>query len=222
MNGTPEIALGYRFVNKKLLDKALTHCSYDSVDNNERLEFLGDAVVNLVIAQALFEQFPKAAEGDLSRKRAGIVNRDALGHLARQLQVGRFIRLGVGEIRSGGHDRQSILSCTMEALIGAMVLDSGFDVTRAHILRWHESILSTLSSDKSQKDPKTQLQEYCQARSQPLPLYHMEWVKGEGHDQSFQVKCIVEALKKESIGEGSSRKRAEQAAAQEMLKDIRR
>jgi ribonuclease-3 len=213
--------LGYQFSDKKLLALALTHCSSGDA-NNERLEFLGDSIVNFVIAEALYQQFPRAQEGDLSRWRASLVNRDALGNLARQLEIGRFIQLGVGELKSGGNERQSILSCTMEALIGALYLDGGFAVVKEQILEWYETSLGSLSHAASHKDPKTRLQEYLQAQRQSLPVYKVESVGGEPHQQLFVVSCSVPKCKKTTTGEGSSRRRAEQAAAEAMLEAIKK
>ena len=208
--------LGYQFTNANLLKLALTHCSSDEI-NNERLEFLGDSIVNFVIAEALYQQFPYAQEGDLSRWRASLVNRDALGNLARELKIGRFILLGIGELKNGGNERQSILSCTMEALIGAIYLDGGFAVTRDCIFRWYQPALKLLSNAASHKDPKTQLQEYLQGLHQPLPIYEIESVQGQSHQQVFTVSCVIADIEEKIYGTGSSRRRAEQAAAEKML-----
>jgi ribonuclease-3 len=208
--------LGYQFTNKKLLKLALTHRSHGAEDN-ERLEFLGDSIVNFVIAEALYQQFSHAHEGELSRWRASLINRDTLGHLARELQIGRYLLLGPGEIKSGGNDRQSILSCTMEAIIGAIYLDSGFAAARDCIMRWYQPLLLSLSHAASHKDPKTQLQEYLQGIRQSLPIYQVESVEGESHQQAFTVSCSVADGTKISYGKGSSRRRAEQEAAEKML-----
>ena len=208
--------IGYQFNDMNLLQLALTHRSYEGA-NNERLEFLGDSIVNFVIADALFARIPLAQEGDLSRARASLVNRDALGNLGRELNIGRFMRLGPGEIRSGGHERLSILSCTMEALIGAIYIDSGFPIVRECILRWYEPFLSTLSKASSRKDPKTQLQEKLQRLHTGLPVYKVLSLEGESHQQLFVVSCSIAKMDLETIGKGSSRRRAEQAAAEIML-----
>ncbi len=213
--------IGYSFKNTKLLKLALTHRSSDTA-NNERLEFLGDSIVNFVIAEALYTQLPRAQEGDLSRTRASLINRDALGNLARELKIGRFIHLGPGEIRSGGNERLSILSCTMEAIIGAIFLDAGFDVTRECILRWYAPLLTTLKKSASRKDPKTQLQEYMQRIHGSLPEYKVLSLEGESHDQLFVVSCTIPKTAKEAIGKGTSRRRAEQAAAELMLGMIKK
>jgi ribonuclease-3 len=212
--------LGYHFASAQLLKIALTHCSSDN-ENNERLEFLGDSIVNFVVAEALYHQFPHAQEGDLSRWRASLINREALGDLARKLQVGRFIYLGPGELKNGGSERQSILSCTMEALIGAIYLDGGFAVIRECILKWYQPVLQSLLHVSSHKDPKTQLQEYLQSQHKPLPVYKVELVEGESHQQMFVVSCSVTVIKKNSLGKGSSRRRAEQEAAALMLEMIK-
>lgn len=213
--------IGYHFSNAKLLKMALTHRSSDDL-NNERLEFLGDSIVNFVIAEALYTQFPRAQEGDLSRWRASLINRDALGNLARELKIGRFIYLGPGELKSGGNERLSILSCTIEALIGAMYLDGGFAVTRDCILRWYQPVLCTLTKASSRKDPKTQLQEYMQSQQKPLPVYKVLSVEGESHQQLFVVSCSIPKLAQQTQGKGSSRRRAEQAAAELMLGMIKK
>src|SRR5579862_3129653 len=165
--------LDYEFKQPKLLKIALTHRSKGG-DNNERLEFLGDAIVNFVIAEALYQQFPKATEGELSRWRATLVNRDTLAELAKEFSLGQYLFLGPGELRSGGTERQSILSCAMEAIIGAVYLDGGFDVTYQCIIDWYKPLLKSLSTAASHKDPKTLLQEYLQGQRFSLPIYHVE------------------------------------------------
>jgi ribonuclease-3 len=208
--------LGYQFNNPQLLKVALTHRSCNE-ENNERLEFLGDSIVNFVIADALYHQFTNAQEGELSRWRASLINREALGDLGRHFELGRYIFLGQGELKSGGSQRISILSCTMEAIIGAIYLDGGFEITKTTILHWYENLLSSLSNAASHKDPKTQLQEYLQAQQIALPVYTVEAVDGEAHQQTFKVSCKVAVLNRKVFGNGSSRRRAEQTAAQSML-----
>ncbi len=208
--------LNYTFREPKLLKLALTHRSKGG-DHNERLEFLGDAVVNFVIAEILYQQFPKATEGELSRWRATLVNRDALADLAKEFDLGQYLLLGPGEMRSGGSQRLSILSCAMEAIIGAIYLDAGFDTIREHIIKWYTPMLRSLSSAASHKDPKTLLQEYLQSRRLPLPVYTVEMIEGEAHQQLFTVSCQVEGIKEKVSGKGTSRRRAEQEAAQAML-----
>ncbi|MEO8402852.1 MAG: ribonuclease III [Gammaproteobacteria bacterium] len=211
--------LGYVFKNKHLLKVALTHRSCDE-ENNERLEFFGDSLVNFVIAEALYKQFPYAQEGDLTRWRATLINRDTLGSLGRQFELGRFLHLGMGELKSGGRERASILSCGMEAIIGAMYLDGGFDAACETILRWYQPLLVSLADAASLKDPKTQLQEILQRQHLPLPIYEVESVKGEAHQQVFIVSCIIHGAK--ALGNGTSRRRAEQAAAENMLEVLKK
>lgn len=213
--------LNYHFQHPKLLKSALTHRSKGG-EHNERLEFLGDSVVNFVIAEILYQQFPKATEGELSRWRASLVNRDRLAELAKEFDLGRYLFLGPGELRSGGNERQSILSCAMEAIIGAVYLDGGFEVARKKIIEWYDDFLQTLSPAASHKDPKTLLQEYLQGRRAPLPLYTVEEIEGEAHQQVFTVSCQVEGIKKKTYGKGTSRRRAEQDAAMAMLGVIKK
>lgn len=199
-----------------MLILALTHRSKGS-QHNERLEFLGDSLVNCIIAEALYHQFPWAAEGELSRWRAVLVNRDSLTNLARQFNLGDYLYLGPGELRSGGNQRSSILSCTMEAIIGAIYLDSHFEQTRQTILQWYQEMLVSLSSAASHKDPKTLLQELLQAKHLPLPCYEIDHVEGAAHKQIFIICCSIDGLPQKTIGRGMSRRRAEQAAAEAML-----
>lgn len=213
--------LEYDFKQSDLLKIALTHRSKGD-DNNERLEFLGDAVINFVIAEILYHRFPTASEGDLSRWRAALVNRDALAQLAMQFDLGRYLLLGQGEMRSGGAERPSILSCAMEAVIGAVYLDSGYTVARTCIEHWYQSQLQALSSASSHKDAKTLLQEYLQSKRASLPVYAVETIEGEAHQQRFTVSCSVEDLKRKTMGTGTSRRRAEQDAAQVMLDELRK
>lgn len=208
--------LSYEFKQPDLLRLALTHRSKGG-EHNERLEFLGDSVVNFVIAELLFLQFPKADEGELSRWRATLVNRDALAELGKEFNLGQYLILGSGEIRSGGTERQSILSCAMEAIIGAMYLDGGFDAVRSRIAAWYAPLLQSLSSASSHKDPKTLLQEYLQSRRFGLPIYTVEVTEGEAHQQVFTVSCQVVELNEKTLGKGTSRRRAEQEAAAMML-----
>ncbi len=211
--------LGYSFKNPHLLKVALTHRS-SSDENNERLEFFGDSVVNFIVGEALFHQFPYANEGDLSRWRATLINRETLGILGKQFELGRYLHLGMGEMRSGGQERTSIISCTMEAVIGAIYLDGGFEAARECILRWYEPLLTSLTHASDHKDPKTQLQEYLQKRRLPLPIYEVESIEGEAHQQMFVVSCTVQD--KKITAEGTSRRRAEQAAAEGMLEVMKK
>lgn len=213
--------LKYQFTEPKLLKVALTHRSRGG-EHNERLEFLGDAVVNFVIAEILYQQFPKATEGELSRWRATLVNRDALADVAKQFELGKYIFLGPGELRSGGSERQSILSCAMEAVIGAVYLDGGFDAARNCILQWYDAMLKTLSSAASHKDPKTMLQEFLQGQRMALPVYAVEAIQGEAHQQLFTISCQVEGVPAKTFGKGTSRRRGEQDAAQAMLEVLKK
>lgn len=213
--------LNYEFKDPNLLKIALTHRSKGG-EHNERLEFLGDSIVNFVIAEILFQQFPKATEGELSRWRATLVNRDALAELAKDFDLGQYLFLGPGEMRSGGSERQSILSCTMEAVIGAVYLDSGFAIAREKILEWYDYMLENLSPEASHKDPKTLLQEYLQSRRLALPIYQVTSIEGEAHQQMFTVSCQVAGTDEKSYGKGTSRRRAEQDAAEAMLEMMKK
>jgi len=208
--------LGYEFNDKKLLKIALTHRSSDE-NNNERLEFLGDSIVNFLVAEILYMKFPNAHEGHLSRWRATLINREALGNLAKQLDLGRFLILGPGELKSGGVHRHSILSCAMEAIIGAIYLDAGFETTLECVKRWFEPMIASISFSTSHKDPKTRLQEYLQAKHLPLPNYSVETITGESHEQTFTVILKIESLNQSANGVGTSRRKAEQDAANKML-----
>ncbi|EKD70217.1 MAG: hypothetical protein ACD_46C00599G0006 [uncultured bacterium] len=212
--------LNYTFQDESLLKTALTHRSKGG-EHNERLEFLGDAVVNFVIAEVLYKQFPQATEGELSRWRATLVNRDTLADLAKKFDLGSFLFLGPGEIRSGGHARHSILSCAMEAIIGAIYLDGGFAVVHERIIDWYDDWLKSLSNVANHKDPKTLLQEFLQSRRMSLPIYTVESIEGEAHQQLFTVSCQIESVMEKTFGKGTSRRRAEQDAAQAMLKAVK-
>jgi ribonuclease III len=213
--------LGYTFNDGNRLKIALTHRSSHE-KNNERMEFLGDSIVNFIIAEALFEQFPEAQEGELSRWRATLINRDTLADIGRDFELGRFLHLGPGELKSGGSERKSILSCAMEAIIGAIYLDSDFITVKQCVLSWYEPLLHSLSNSGSHKDPKTVLQEYLQGLRKPLPVYAVDAIEGEAHQQVFIVSCQISGLEEKSIGRGTSRRRAEQNAAENMLGIIRK
>ena len=208
--------IGHEFKDSGLLELAMTHRSYGGC-NNERLEFLGDSIVNFVIAEALFQRFPEAREGQLSRLRARLVKGQTLAELAREMRVGECLRLGSGEMKSGGHRRESILADAVEAVIGAIYLDAGMDVARARVLAWFAERLANINLKESQKDPKTRLQEFLQSRQAPLPRYDVTSVEGEAHAQTFTVECHVEVLDKHTVGSGSSRRHAEQQAAERAL-----
>lgn len=204
--------LGYVFRDPALLEQALTHRSYGA-DHYERLEFVGDAIVNFVIGEALFQRFPQAREGDLSRMRAGLVKGATLAEIAREYQLGGCLNLGPGERKSGGHRRESILADALEAIVGAMYLDGGLDVCRQCVLTWFEARLEEIRPGELNKDAKTRLQEWLQARQQPLPVYNLRRAHGEEHSQQFEVECEVDMLNECFSGFGSSRRAAEQAAA---------
>jgi len=211
--------LGYRFNDEALLTQALTHRSF-SRQNNERLEFLGDAILNCTIAQQLFEQFPRAKEGQLSRLRAHLVKGETLAELGREFDLGDCLRLGSGELKSGGFRRDSILADAVEAIIGAISLDSSLAEAQATIQRWYENRLAHLNLTDNIKDSKTRLQEFLQSRKAPLPVYRVTDVSGEAHDQTFTVDCEVEGLEQPTVGEGNSRRIAEQEAARAALQAL--
>jgi ribonuclease-3 len=215
-----ERRLGYEFSDRSRLELALTHRSCGS-RNNERLEFLGDSIVNFVIAEALFERFPDAREGQLSRLRARMVRGATLAELGREFQLGDCLRLGSGELKSGGYRRESILADAVEAIIGAIYLDVGMAICRERIRSWFTDRLESLSiSDQQNKDPKTRLQEFLQARQNPLPKYRVLNIEGDAHDQVFTVVCELESLDLNSEGRGPSRRGAEQQAARHALKKL--
>jgi ribonuclease-3 len=212
-----EKSLGYSFAEPQLLQQALTHRSASS-RNNERLEFLGDAILGCVIAEELYGRYPRAREGELSRLRATLVRRESLAEIAHGLELGSYLSLGSGERKSGGHRRDSILADALEALFGAIYLDTGFRATRGCILTLFAARLESLSGAAVLKDAKTRLQEYLQALRKPLPEYTVTEISGEAHAQSFRVECAVRDVDVEpSQGEGSSRRQAEQDAADRML-----
>ncbi|HOB62216.1 MAG TPA: ribonuclease III [Candidatus Competibacteraceae bacterium] len=211
-------ALGYVFQQPSLLEDALTHRSASS-RNNERLEFLGDALLNLVVAEYLFRHYPKASEGELSRLRASLVKGETLADLARGLNLGEWLRLGPGELKSGGFRRESILSDALEAIFGAVYLDSDFATCRELILRLYQKWLAGLANANDLKDPKTRLQEYLQSRQKPLPVYNVLEIRGEPHAQSFVVECVVAQWR--TVALGHSRRKAEQEAARQLLEQIR-
>lgn len=209
-------ALDYECRDPALLEAALTHRSAGG-PHNERLEFLGDAVLNCVVARMIFREFASADEGDLSRFRASLVSGEALAVIAAEIHLGDQLRLGSGELKSGGFRRKSILADTLEALFGAIYLDGGFEAAARVIERLFVPRLDRLPSAAELKDPKTRLQELLQSKGLPLPAYAVETVSGEAHNQSFEVSCSVEVLALRAIGKGASRRRAEQAAAAQLL-----
>jgi ribonuclease-3 len=211
--------IGYNFSSPALLKLALTHRSVGS-QNNERLEFLGDSIINHIVAEALYQRFSKSREGEMSRMRANLVKGETLAELARELGIGDFVVLGAGERKSAGHRRESILADTLEALAGAILLDSDVEQCRNTVLAWFESRLKTLSAGAAEKDPKTQLQEILQARNQPLPEYDLVSVCGKDHAQQFQVACRLNEPRLAVQGEGSSRRKAEMSAASAALRAL--
>nr|WP_207143786.1 ribonuclease III [Thiococcus pfennigii] len=211
--------LGHRFRDEDLVVQALTHRSASS-RNNERLEFLGDALLGLIIAEVLWQRFPDASEGDLSRLRASLVNKEMLAHLARGLALGDYLVLGPGELRTGGHGRDSILADALEAVFAAVYLDAGFDAVRRVILGIFEEALAETRDDQVDKDPKTRLQERLQADKRPLPEYEVLGIDGSQHAQVFRVRCRLPDDGSEVRGDGTSRRRAEQAAAESMLRSL--
>jgi len=209
--------LGYQFKQQKLLELALTHRSYGAL-NNERLEFLGDSILNLVIGEAIFSRFPAAREGQLSRIRSQLVKGETLAEIAREFDLGECLILGEGEMKSGGHRRDSILADCVEALIGAMYSESQFEACRTHVLRWYEPRLALLSLDTTDKDPKSRLQEYLQAQHKPLPDYEVVETLGEAHSHVFTIECRVAVLKQAVRAQASNRREAEKLAASEVLR----
>ncbi|HEY6644890.1 ribonuclease III [Povalibacter sp.] len=209
-------ALDYECRDPTLLEAALTHRSAGG-PHNERLEFLGDAILNCVVAQLVFQEFAAADEGDLSRFRASLVSGEALAVIALEIDLGHHVRLGSGELKSGGFRRKSILADALEALFGAIYLDGGFDAASRVIERLFMPRMDKLPSAAELKDPKTRLQEAVQAQGLPLPTYTVESISGEAHNQIFEVSCSVELLALRAVGVGPSRRRAEQAAASEVL-----
>jgi ribonuclease-3 len=211
--------LGWRARDAALIARALTHRSAGGADN-ERFEFLGDAVLSFVVAELLYREFGDAPEGDLSRYRAALVSGEALADVAETLDIGARLRLGPGELRSGGFRRRSILADAFEALLGAVYLDGGVEAARAMVERLWRPRLEALRAAPPPKDPKTRLQEQLQARALGLPAYSVESVSGEPHEQQFAVRCSVGTLGVSAEGRGSSRRRAEQLAAERVLEAI--
>ncbi len=214
--------LDYQFKQEELLKQALTHRSFCRGANNERLEFLGDSVLSLVISHNIYEQQPNASEGDLSRIRASLVNEAALARVARDINLGDYVLLGGGELKSGGFRRESILSDTMEAILGAIYLDSNFTQVQNSILYLYRVYLQNLPSQSNLKDPKTRLQEYLQSEKIDIPEYAVVKIIGKSHDQTFTLTCRILSLNIETSGIGSSRKKAEQDAAIKALKVLKK
>jgi ribonuclease-3 len=212
-------AIGYQFKNAALLTQALTHRSFAS-NNNERLEFLGDGALNFIIANQLYIRFSKLPEGDLSRLRAHLVKESTLSEIAFGLNIGDVLKLGEGELKSAGWRRPSILADALEAIIGAVYMDGGFSATETLVLKLYEEKLANIDPKIIDKDAKSQLQEYLQGKKIELPDYNVVSVDGEAHAQIFKIECIIEKLNITAIGEGTSRRTAEQHAAQLALEKI--
>ncbi len=211
-----ESAIGHVFKERALLSQALTHRSMGR-HNNERLEFLGDSILNHLVAEKLYAAFPRAREGTLSRMRAEMVKGETLAEVAREMNLGDYLALGPGELKSGGHRRDSILADAFEALTGAILLDGGLEACRRFVLHALAGRLQTLRDVEPDKDPKTRLQEYLQSRGLPLPEYQLLEVSGDDHDQEFRVSCRLVKPKSAAEGCGRSIRRAEQAAAKTAL-----
>ena len=211
--------IGYQFANTALLQQALTHRSYAAL-NNERLEFLGDALLSATISEYLYRRFPDVKEGILSRLRASLVKGETLAELALEFNLSDYLIMGSGELKSGGFRRKSILADTVEALIGAIFLDSNIQMCQQCVLSWFSSRLEHLSADDQLKDPKTALQELMQARKLPLPVYTVASVDGASHQQSFTVSCQVALLDNVVQASASSRRQAEKNAAKMALQKI--
>lgn len=206
------LSIGHRFNDPELLRRALTHRSYSAL-HNERLEYLGDSVLNCAVALELFHRFPQLTEGELSRLRANLVNQQSLTTVAQQFGFGERMRLGEGEIRSGGLQRPSILADAVEAVVGAVFLDAGFDAAASVVRLLFGKALAAVDPQSVGKDPKTLLQEYLQSRRLGLPRYGVVATRGEAHRHVFQVECVIPELNIRSMGEGASRRSAEQNAA---------
>lgn len=212
--------LGYIFKNIELLRQSLTHRSADKV-HNERLEFLGDAILSFVIAKELYKRFPHVAEGDLSQMRSTLVCGQTLAELGKVFLIGDYLTLGQGELKNGGSHRDSIISDALEAMIGAIYLDCRhINVIEKLVIRWYKSRLDAILPGDKQKDPKTRLQEYLQGIQEKRPIYIVLEVKGSDHEQEFIVQCKIEHICAEFIGEGGSRRKAEQAAAEQAIKHL--
>jgi ribonuclease III len=211
--------LGYVFTQPQLLQRALIHRSY-APEHNERLEFLGDSVLGCVIAKHLYSNYPQLSEGELSRLRSNLVREETLATLAQQLDLGSHLRLGEGELKSGGFSRPSILADALEALFGAVMLDSDFAAAEQTVLNLYVPYLEKIDVRTLGKDAKTLLQEYLQGKRIPLPTYNVIAMQGEAHAQSFQVECVIPSLNVSARGTGTSRRNAEQQAAQTVYQQL--
>ncbi len=211
--------LGYSFKNLGLLAQALTHRSF-SANNNERLEFLGDGALNFIIANQLFNRFNKLPEGDLSRLRAQLVKESTLCEIAQNLNVGESLKLGDGELKSAGWRRPSILADALEAIVGAVYIDGGYEAAETLVLKLFQDKLTDIDPKIIDKDAKSQLQEFLQSKKMDLPDYNVVLIEGEAHAQTFKVACEIKVLDIKTVGEGTSRRIAEQRAAQLALEKI--
>lgn len=211
--------ISYQFAQLELLQQALTHRSF-SASNNERLEFLGDSVLNFIIAHQLFNLFPNLPEGDLSRLRAKLVKESSLAEIATDLHLGDALKLGEGELKSAGWRRPSILADALEAIVGAVYLDGGFDAAQQVVALLYRDKLSTIDPKAIDKDAKSQLQEYLQSKKMELPEYQVVSIEGEAHAQTFTVQCFIKKLKLTTTGVGTSRRVAEQQAAKLAMDNI--
>jgi ribonuclease III len=207
-----EAKLGHAFSQPSLLIQALTHRSF-GVPHNERLEFLGDSVLNCAVAKVIYDHYPEMPEGELSRLRSNLVNQAMLADIAAELEVGALMRLGEGELKTGGASRPSILADAVEALLGAIFQDAGFDKAQAAVSRLYANRIDAANDGRPSKDSKTALQEWLQARRLPLPQYVVLKIEGEAHRQKFHVRCDVESQGVTTVGQGLSRRTAEQDAA---------
>ena len=215
-----EKRLGYVFTERALLERALTHRSFGA-DHNERLEFLGDAVLNLAVSRLLYDRFSGSDEGDLTRVRAHLVREESLHRVALALHLPDALRMSDGEARGGGAARPSILADAVEALVGAVSIDGGFEAAQAVVKRLFGETIATTTTESWRKDAKTELQEWLQARHVPVPSYRIAATHGQAHAQTFEVECAVPALSLQETGEGKSRRAAEQEAARRMLDALR-
>ncbi len=214
-----EIKIEYIFRDKALLESALTHRSVGQ-DNNERLEYLGDAALGFIIADVIFRKFPQATEGEMTRLRASLVKGQTLAKLGRELELGDYIKLGPGEMKSGGWRRDSILANTVEAIIGAIYLDTDMEACRQFVMSIYRKLLTEVSPDKLKKDPKTSLQEFLQSRKQELPSYKILTESGNPHERLFNVECEIKSQDILVQAEGRSKRIAEQSAAKKALLEL--
>ena len=214
-----ENKLGYKFRDLSLLKQALYHRSA-GVPSNERLEFLGDSILNFIVAAELYYRYPEREEGELSRLRSNLVQGKMLGELALEFSLGNYLELGSGEKKSGGTQRISILADALEAIIGALYLDAGIETCKELVLKWYETRFERIETSE-QRDPKTKLQEFLQACKMPLPKYEIIKIEGAPHAQVFHIRCKVSGIKKETFGSGLNRREAEQNAAEKFLVDLK-